>query len=228
MTTANSFVTYYRCSTSKQEKSGLGLEAQQAAVASFIGAGKVVASYTEIESGRNNERPKIAQAIAHAKRSKARLVIAKLDRLARDVHFTSGLLKAGVDFVAVDMPFADKFTIHVIAAVAEKEAEDISKRTKAGLAALKARGVKLGAHRPGAHKLTTEAMAVGRKLGSEWHRERAVQEMADLLPRMTELRQAGQTLQQICDTLNAEGQTTRGGTAWTPTQVRRVLVRAGK
>jgi DNA invertase Pin-like site-specific DNA recombinase len=161
------FVAYYRVSTDKQGRSGLGLEAQQEAVRQFVGAAKVIASYKEIETGRNNDRPKLSEAIAHAKRAKARLVIAKLDRLSRNVHFTSGLIETGVDFVACDNPNANRLTIHILAAVAEDEAERISSRTKAALAALKARGVKLGAQRPECAKnLSPEAAARGRIEGA--------------------------------------------------------------
>ena len=141
-------IAYYRVSTTRQGQSGLGLEAQRKAVANFVHVKgwEVGSEYTEIESGRRNDRPQLALAIADAKKHKAKLVIAKLDRLARNVHFVSGLMETNVDFVAVDMPTADRFMLHVYAAMAEEEGRRISQRTKAALAAAKARGIKLGAN----------------------------------------------------------------------------------
>src|SRR5687767_2981985 len=147
----NKIVAYYRVSTKRQGQSGLGLEGQQAAVEAFAkqhGA-KIVASYTEVESGKRADRPALAQAIPHAKLAKATLVVAMLDRLARNVAFLSSLMESGCDFVAVDNPHANKLTIHILAAVAQDEAERISERTKAALKAAKRRGVKLGSARPG-------------------------------------------------------------------------------
>ena len=133
-------VAYYRVSTAKQGASGLGLDAQRAAVAAWTAANgaAVLAGYTEVESGKRADRPELIKALAHAKRSKATLVIAKLDRLSRNVHFLSGLMESGVDFIACDNPHANKLTIHILAAVAEDEAKRISERTKAALAAYKA------------------------------------------------------------------------------------------
>lgn len=139
-------VAYYRVSTGRQGKSGLGLQAQEQAVSDFLKSKgwHLARSYTEIESGKRKDRPKLAEAIAEAKRLKGKLIIAKLDRLARNVHFIAGLMETGVDFVAVDMPTADKFMLHVYAAMAEEEGRRISQRTKAALAAAKSRGVELG------------------------------------------------------------------------------------
>jgi DNA invertase Pin-like site-specific DNA recombinase len=144
-------IAYYRVSTAKQGKSGLGLEGQRAALETFASqqGATVVADYQEIESGKRSDRPQLARAVAHAKRSKATLVVAKLDRLSRNVAFLSTLLESGIDFVACDNPHANKFTIHILAAVAEHEAEAISLRTKAALEAAKRRGKKLGSARPG-------------------------------------------------------------------------------
>src|SRR5271168_400383 len=125
-------VTYYRVSTKRQGESGLGLDGQRSAVEEYalrIGA-TVVASYTEVESGKRADRPELAAAIAHATRSKARLVVAKLDRLARNVAFLSALMESGADFVAIDNEHANRLTIHILAAVAEAEAKAISERTK--------------------------------------------------------------------------------------------------
>ena len=139
-------VAYYRVSTDRQGRSGLGLEVQKKAVAQFLSAKgwMLVAESTEVESGKRKDRPRLAEAIGAAKRIRGKLVIAKLDRLARNVHFISGLMETGVDFVAVDMPTADRFMLHVYAAMAEEEGRRISERTKAALAAAKARGVELG------------------------------------------------------------------------------------
>ena len=126
------FVAYYRVSTDKQGRSGLGLEAQQAAVQNFLNGGtwQLVGEFTEVESGRKSERPELARAMALCKKLKATLVIARLDRLARNVHFISGLMEAKVKFVACDMPEATPFMLHIYAAVAQEEARAISARTK--------------------------------------------------------------------------------------------------
>jgi hypothetical protein len=140
------FVAYYRASTAKQGASGLGLEAQQESVRSYLNGGRwqMVSEVTEIESGKRNDRPALANALALCRVHGATLVIAKLDRLARNVNFISNLMESGVDFLAVDFPQADRLTIHILAAVAEHEAVMISARTKAALAAAKARGTRLG------------------------------------------------------------------------------------
>jgi DNA invertase Pin-like site-specific DNA recombinase len=138
------FVSYYRVSTDRQGASGLGLEAHRCAVMTYIaGRGKLAAEFTEIESGRWNDRPELHDALAACQRLRAVLVIAKLDRLARSVSFIANLMDSGVEFVAVDMPQASRLTLHILAAVAEHEREMISARTKAALAAAKVRGVRL-------------------------------------------------------------------------------------
>jgi len=148
---ARRVVAYYRVSTRKQERSGLGLEGQEAAVEEYgrRDGGEIVASYLEVETGKRSDRPELTKAIAHAKRTRATLVVAKLDRLARNVAFTSALMESGVDFVCCDNPTANRLTVHILAAVAEDEARRISERTKTALAAAKRRGVKLGSARPG-------------------------------------------------------------------------------
>ncbi|WP_435416859.1 recombinase family protein [Parerythrobacter aurantius] len=136
---------YLRVSTQRQGQSGLGLEAQRSAIMALIGSADFV-EFIEVESGKKSSRPQLQAALAHCRKSKVQLVIAKLDRLARNVHFVSGLMDSGVDFVAADMPQADRFMLHIFAAMAEEEGRRISERTKAALAAAKARGVKLGAN----------------------------------------------------------------------------------
>jgi DNA invertase Pin-like site-specific DNA recombinase len=149
------YVLYYRVSTKRQGKSGLGLEAQQKDAEKLIAdrGGVVLRRYTEIETGKNPDRPELAKAIAHARLSKAVLVVAKLDRLARNLAFVAALMESvkadeGFHFVCCDCPSADRFTLHILAAVAEQEARTISERTSKGLAVAKARGKKLGSANP--------------------------------------------------------------------------------
>lgn len=202
-------VTYYRVSTARQGASGLGLEAQKAAVLQAIGNAPVMAEFVEVESGKRNDRPKLAQAIREAKDWGAVLVIAKLDRLARNVHFISGLMESKVDFKACDYPDANRLTLHIMAAVAEHEAKAISERTKAALQAAKARGVQLGGGDP-----TKAREALSAK--SEAHK-------AKLRPILDKLRSAGiVTLQAQADALNARGLKTPRGGNWSPKQVSRL------
>lgn len=139
-------VCYYRVSTDKQGKSGLGLDAQKESVQRFAKSNhlKILDEYTEVESGRNNKRPVLLQAIERCKEKQALLLIAKLDRLGRNVAFISKLMESGIDFIAVDNPHANKLIVHILAAFAEHERDEISTRTKEALRAAKARGVKLG------------------------------------------------------------------------------------
>jgi DNA invertase Pin-like site-specific DNA recombinase len=218
-------IAYYRVSTAKQGASGLGLEGQEAAVAEYARAtgGTLLRAYIEVETGKRADRPELAKALADAKRSKAVLVIAKLDRLARNVHFLSGLMEAGVEFVCCDMPSANRLTLHIMAAVAEDEAKRISERTKAALAAYKARGGILGAARPGAYRLVGGANAKAASRAGEAARANAVQAYADLKPWLAELRASGLSLRQIAGRLDVEGHTTRQGKGWNPVQVARIL-----
>lgn len=142
-----SFIAYYRVSTSKQHKSGLGLQAQRQAVQDHFNGQMPIAEYTEIESWRRGERSQLNAALAACRVHEAHLVIAKLDRLSRNVAFISHLMDVGVEFIAVDFPYANRLTIHILAAMAEHEAEMISQRTRAALRAAKARGIALGGFR---------------------------------------------------------------------------------
>lgn len=139
-------MAYYRVSTERQGESGLGLEAQQGSVHEFIKyrQWKLLNEFTEIESGKKKNRPVLAEALAYCKKNKAILVIAKLNRLGRNVAFISALMESKVEFVCVDLPEANQFVIHIMAAVAQYQREEISATTKAALAAAKKRGVKLG------------------------------------------------------------------------------------
>lgn len=218
-------VAYFRVSTQKQGASGLGLEAQQACVADYAAAtgATILASYQEVESGKRSDRPELARAMAHARRAKATLIIAKLDRLARNVHFLSGLMEGGVDFVACDQPHANRLTIHILAAVAEDEARRTSERTRAALAAYKARGGRLGTPA----NLTGEAKARGQRLGTARVKARAVEAYADLVPLLRELRGGGASLREIAAILNGGGHMTRTQRPWNHNQVGRVLARIG-
>lgn len=145
--TTTKYVAYYRVSTDKQGIVGLGMDAQRHIVAQFIQPGDtIIGAYTEVESGKKNNRPELTKALAHARLGKATLIIAKLDRLARNVAFIANLMESKVPFVACDMPHADAFRLHIEAAVAQDESRRISERTKAALAQAKARGVVMGAN----------------------------------------------------------------------------------
>jgi len=226
-------VSYIRVSTKAQGESGLGLEAQRSAVEAFAktrGA-KVLAEYREVETGKRKDRPELAKALAHCRRSHATLVVAKLDRLARNVAFTSAMMDSSVDFVCCDNPHANRLTIHILAAVAEAEAVAISERTKAALAAAKARGVKLGSARPGHWDGREDRRLAGTRLAAkaaaEANKRAAKEAYADLLPVIGTMRAKGQTLQQIAEWLTNMGHTTRRDKRWSPTQVGRVLQHVG-
>jgi len=222
-------IAYIRVSTAKQGQSGLGMEGQQTAIAAYAKSvgGEVVQTYVEVESGKRSDRPQLAKAIAFAKRTKAKLVIAKLDRLARNVAFISALMESKVDFVACDNPHANRLTLHILAAIAEHEAEQISQRTKAALAAAKARGVKLGSARPGHWKGNEAARIAAAAKASATARQVRKQEgepvYAAVRPLIAELHRSGLSLQKIADQLNAEGHATVRGLAWNKVQVSRVI-----
>lgn len=217
------YVSYIRVSTARQGQSGLGLEAQQAAVAAFVQqrGGEVLAEYVEVESGRKADRPQLAAALAEAKRQGAVLLIAKLDRLARNVAFISGLLESGAEVQACDMPEANRFVLHIMAAVAEQEAEAISARTKAALQAAKARGVALGWAQPQrdaeAHRAAVAAGAASTAAKADTFAERLrliVQSFAE-----------GASLRDIARELNARGIFTPRGKEWQAASVRNLLAR---
>lgn len=225
------FVSYLRVSTRKQEASGLGVEAQRAAVGDFIArmGGAALREFVETESGEENDRRELAAALAFAKRSKATLLVAKLDRLSRNVAFLSALMESGVDFIACDNPHANRLTLHILASMAEHEREMIARRTREALAAAKARGVALGSARPGHWEGREDARREGSKKGGERaaavHRESAANAYGDVLPIMRDLRAGGASYQRIADHLNGEGIPSRRGKQWTSMQVRNVLLR---
>lgn len=226
------FVAYARVSTQQQGRSGLGLEAQEAAIRAFLRPeDRLLAPiFVEVESGRRTDRPELAKAIARCRATGATLLIAKLDRLSRDAHFLLGLSKAGVEFVAADMPHANRLTVGIMALVAEEEARAISARTKAALAAAKARGVKLGAPKGTRPAATPESVRSGAKASAEARSMAADHRAHAVLPVVEELRAAGaSSLHQLAAGLNERGiPTPRGNGAWTATAIRRVLLRAGQ
>ena len=213
---SNTFVAYYRVSTARQGMSGLGLEAQRAAASIYLATncGKMLAEITEVESGKKNQRPELRTAIEMCRKTGATLLIAKLDHLARNVAFIANLLESGVCFVAVDMPNADRFMMHVYAAMAEEEGRRISERTRAALASAKARGIRLGVNGVAlaAHH---KAAAEGRALAIE-----------DTLRRL--IRTESLTFRQAAERMNAMQVPTAGGKGWHSTSVFRVWKRLEK
>jgi DNA invertase Pin-like site-specific DNA recombinase len=177
------FISYLRVSTARQGASGLGLEAQREAVRNYLNGGhwQLVQEVVEVESGKRNDRPAIAEALRLCRLHRATLVIAKLDRLARNVHFISSLMESGVDFVACDFPEANRLTVHILAAVAEHEAAMISARTKAALQAAKARGVALGGQRGSLERMKGMA-AKGTRASATVRQQAAAKRREDLLP----------------------------------------------
>ena len=223
------FISYLRVSTDQQGVSGLGLEAQREAVRTYLNGGNwtVVAEFVEVESGRDAERPVLAQALAAARLHRVPLIVANVSRLTRSVAFLSRLLEAGVDVRFCDLPKiegpAGRFMLQQMAAVAELEAGMISTRTKAALAAAKARGVKLGGIRPGQPGITDAMRAAGRAAMAGKAKARA----RDIAPVIAEIRAGGVTsLGGIARELAARNiPTASGSTAWLPVQVQRVLQR---
>jgi len=219
------FVSYLRVSTARQGASGLGLEAQRAAVTGYLNGGDwdLVQEVQEVESGKRNDRPALAEALRLCRKHKATLVIAKLDRLARNVAFISNLMESGVEFVAVDMPQANRFVVHILAAVAEHEAEAISKRTKAALAAAKARGTQLGGRRVSTERWAEIRLSAGVARGAEADKRAAL----EVLPVIETIKAAGaSSLRQIAAGLNERNITTPRGGEWSAVQVQRALTAA--
>jgi len=212
------FVAYYRVSTDQQGTSGLGLEAQRSAVKTYLDGGpwRLVAQHTEVESGKHADRPELTKALAACRKHKAKLIIAKLDRLSRNLAFIATLMDSGVEFIAVDNPHANKLTIHILAAVAQHEREAISERTKAALAAAKARGVRLGNPR----------LKNVRKVAVEANRKAADAFAANVRPIIREIQASGvSSFQGIARALAARGVRTARGGQWTARMVINILER---
>jgi DNA invertase Pin-like site-specific DNA recombinase len=201
---------------------GLGLEAQQEAVRTYLRGGdwQLMAEVVEVESGKKNNRPRLAEALRLCRLHGAILIIAKLDRLARNVAFISNLMESGVEFTAVDFPQANRLTVHILAAVAEHEREMISRRTKDALAAAKARGKKLGGNRGKIHLVSKK----GAEASAAVRSAKAKRRVADIGPIVADIQASGATsLRQIAAALNERHIKTSRGKDWTPTQVMRVI-----
>jgi len=212
-------IAYYRVSTSRQHKSGLGLQAQQFACKNFISNKnyELTAEYTEVESGKKDNRPELTKAIAEAQKNKSVLIIAKLDRLSRNAAFTLALKDSGVQFIAVDMPEANHLTIGIMALIAQDEQERISARTKAALLAKKEQGFKLG--KP--ENLTKKAQLKGAQSQIDGARK-AYRLISGYI---TVLVEQGKGHREIARILNTEGHRTRTGKEFTSVQVGRILKR---
>ncbi|OGX84694.1 recombinase family protein [Hymenobacter glacialis] len=211
------YVAYYRVSTQKQGQSGLGLEAQQAAVASFVGShATVVAEFIEVESGKKDNRSKLTEAIDQAKRTGSVLLIAKLDRLSRNAGFIFALRDSGVSFQCCDMPDANTLNIGIFAVIAQHEREMISKRTKDALAAKKARGEKLGT--------PANLTAAGRLKSIEVRKANATAHTSNVQASdiVADKLRLNMTLKAVADHLNAKGYRTRRGGQYSPTHVYRL------
>lgn len=211
------FVAYHRVSTEKQGRFGLGLEAQKELVQAHLArtGGEFMEEFVEVESGAKADRPVLQEAIRKAKSCGATLLIAKLDRLSRSVHFISGLMESGVRFVACDMPEANELTVHIMAAFAEHERKRISERTKAALAAAKARGTKLG----------NPNLKANHEAQKEAADKRAEKVMTVVGPLLRPLLRAKWTRRQIVDRLNDLGVETPRGGQWHLQTLGRVITR---
>lgn len=223
------FVSYTRVSTARQGASGLGLEAQREAIARHTVHGELLGEFVEVESGKVDDRHQLKAALAMCRRQRATLVIAKLDRLARSVQFIATLMNSGVEFVACDLPAANRLTLHIMAAMAEHEREAISTRTKAALAAKIARGAALGFANPAradakgcGDKGRSKAVAVSAAVRGKAADARA----ADVLPLIEAIMDSGKTsLRDVAHELNIRGERTARGGEWQAESVRRVLNR---
>lgn len=218
-------VAYYRVSTEAQGRSGLGLDAQRQAVRALSdGRGwQIAAEYTEVESGKRNDRPQLEAALADARRTGAKLVVAKLDRLSRNAEFTLRMRNSGVDFVCADNPDVNRLTIGLLAVINEDERERIGERTRAALQAAKARGVKLG--NPNGAAAIRRA-GKGNVAGVEAVKDNAQRYAMDLAGTVGEIRASGATsLPAIAAELNARHIQTRRGGKWYASSVRNLLAR---
>lgn len=232
MTRPNKYVAYYRVSTKRQGESGLGLEAQQNTVHGLADRyeGPVIAEFIEVETGKDTSRPKLAEAIRRAKLTNSTLVVAKLDRLARNAAFTMALQESRLPFICCDNEHANELTIGILAVIAQHEAKQISERTKNALAVAKNRGTKLGSAREGHWEGREDRRRAGLEkatpLASEARSAKARDHYCDVLvPEIKRRREEGQTLEEITAWLNEQGFQTRRGNAFSVSTVWRLIDR---
>ena len=216
------YVSYLRVSTQKQGYSGLGLEAQKEIIKNFLHDKTPIAEFTEIESGRKTDRPKLKEALTQCRTTGATLIVAKLDRLARNVSFLSNLLESDVEIVFCDFPQANKMVLHILAAISQYEAELTAQRTKAALQAKKARGAKLGnpEHLMNKHE---QAIANSNKTNSEKAKKNPNNKRAVAFLKV--MISQGKSLTEMTDILNSEGFVTAQGCKFVPATVRRLIKR---
>ena len=215
------YIAYYRVSTAAQGRSGLGIEGQQAAVTAFLATQdhELIGSYTEVESGKIADRPQLTAALALAKRQKAKLIISKLDRLSRNLSFLANLIESSVEIVIADMPTANRLTIQLMAVVAEHEARMISERTKAALAAAKARGVVLG---------NRASLIAAQPLAREVISKHADQHADNIIPTLRQIVKSGvRSVHAMAEQLNQRGVKTARGGSWHGTTILNLIRRRG-
>lgn len=221
-TNVNNYIAYLRVSTQKQGYSGLGLEAQREIINSYLQGITPISEYVEVESGRKTDRPKLKEALAQCRKDGATLIVAKLDRLARNVSFLSSLLESDVEIIFCDFPQANKMVLHILAAISQYEAELIATRTRQALAAKKIRGAKLGnpEHLMEKHHqaITNSNRTNSEKANANPNNKRAVALLKTLVGQ-------GKTYQEMADTLNKEGFLTSRGFQFSASTVFKLIKR---